>query len=204
MAADKKISAKEAGIAVLKKFEELLTKAEKEHKHIGWDKLHNKLEHEGYSKESADKIDGSIKAKVEKSDQTQPAGAQAQGGSQMAMSEDAGMKGHIKLAKFIGHIQGKRAAKSGMNQDSGNNTPVEPINANLKELDKSATGHEKGINTMSDPSQKSKVMLGTSKAGSQMPFSKDPATRQEDKHDAVNAHKQVLGEMKNIKPKLPG
>lgn len=37
-----------------------------EKKHIGWDKLHSKLEHEGYSDKSADKIAGSIKAKVEK------------------------------------------------------------------------------------------------------------------------------------------
>lgn len=37
-----------------------------EKKHIGWDKLHSKLEHEGYSDKSADKIAGSIKAKVQK------------------------------------------------------------------------------------------------------------------------------------------
>ena len=35
------------------------------------------------------------------------------------------MKGHIKLAKFIGHIQGKKAAK--YSQDSGNNDPSKPI-----------------------------------------------------------------------------
>lgn len=44
-----------------------LLKGEK-HEHIGWDKLHGKLEGEGYSKESADKIAGAIKAKVQKSE----------------------------------------------------------------------------------------------------------------------------------------
>lgn len=33
-----------------------------------WKKIHNKLEREGYSKESADKIDGAIKAKLGKSE----------------------------------------------------------------------------------------------------------------------------------------
>jgi hypothetical protein len=60
MADEKKYTAKEAAQAVLKKAEEML----KAHKHIGWGKLHGKLEREGYSEESADKIAGAIKAKV--------------------------------------------------------------------------------------------------------------------------------------------
>lgn len=60
MSDEKKYTAQEAGLAVLKKAEEML----KAHKHIGWGKLHGKLEREGYSKESADKIAGAIKAKV--------------------------------------------------------------------------------------------------------------------------------------------
>jgi hypothetical protein len=74
MAENKTYSAKEAAVAVLQKAREVLEKSEllkKEHKHIGWDKLHSKLEGEGYSKESADKIAGSIKAKVEKSEDTE-------------------------------------------------------------------------------------------------------------------------------------
>jgi len=67
MAESKKFySAKEAALAVLAKTEELLKSSK--HKHIGWDKLHSKLEGEGYSKESADKIDGSIKAKLDKAE----------------------------------------------------------------------------------------------------------------------------------------
>lgn len=69
MADEKKYSAQEAALAVLAKAQEVLAKselikAEHKHKHIGWDKLHSKLEGEGYSKESADKIAGSIKAEV--------------------------------------------------------------------------------------------------------------------------------------------
>src|SRR5277367_1667934 len=66
MADEKKYTAREAAIAVLAKAEEMLKSSK--HKHIGWDKLHSKLEHEGYSKESSDKIAGSIKAKVQKSE----------------------------------------------------------------------------------------------------------------------------------------
>jgi len=157
MADDKKISAKEAGIAVLKKFEELLTKAEKEGKHIGWAKLHSKLEHEGYSKESADKIDGSIKAKMNK-DEVQPpqdsSGGQtinSQIGSPFGkadpetkekvegdkptymgedvkpMGEEGHFKGHIKLAKFLGHMEGKRSAK--VMPDSGNSEPTQKVDS---------------------------------------------------------------------------
>jgi len=144
MADDKKISPKEAGIAVLKKFEELLTKAEKEGKHIGWAKLHSKLEHEGYSKESADKIDGSIKAKMNK-DEVQPpqdsSGGQTinsqigspfgkadpetkekvEGDKPTYMGED------VKLAKFLGHMEGKRSAK--VMPDSGNSEPTQKVDS---------------------------------------------------------------------------
>jgi hypothetical protein len=41
-------------------------------KHIGWGKLHGKLKREGYSDKSADKIAGSIKAKVGKSESGNP------------------------------------------------------------------------------------------------------------------------------------
>ena len=43
-----------------------------------------------------------------------------------AHQEEGRFKGHIKLSKFIGYIQGKKSAK-GMNQDSGNNTPTQPV-----------------------------------------------------------------------------
>lgn len=181
MAFEKLYTARQAAEAVLKKTQELLGKSElvkKEHKHIGWDKLHGKLEREGYSKESADKIAGSIKAKVEKSEgyksqnpkkenaepsehnskdadqhangkgpkgeihpkekenapsdnvETQAAPEknpkeQAEGNNELAgttptqVGEDGKnkpgfdeMKGHLKLAKFIGHMESKRKSKS--------------------------------------------------------------------------------------------
>jgi len=66
--ADKRYSAKEAAAAVLKKAEELykastLAKGD-------WAKIHSKLKREGYSEESADKIDGAIKAKMGKSERS--------------------------------------------------------------------------------------------------------------------------------------
>lgn len=81
MADEKKISAREAGIAVLKKVEELL----KSHHHVGWGKLHGKLEREGYSKESADKIAGAIKAKVHPAHKHE-----ADGDSGKILKKDAG------------------------------------------------------------------------------------------------------------------
>ena len=215
MAEDKKISPKEAGIAVLKKFEELLVKAEKSGKHIGWAKLHGKLEREGYSKESSDKIAGSIKAKVNKSEELQkdeappaPASGQtinSQIGNPFGKSdEEPHMKGKDKLSHFMGYRKGKAA--KGMNQDSGNNTPAQPINqAAGGEMDKGETGHEKGINTSTDPSQKSRVMMGTSKAGSTLPgHANDPKQKMADEAEAKGQHQQVLGEMKQMpKPKLP-
>jgi hypothetical protein len=178
MAEDKKISAKEAGIAVLKKFVELSVKASVMAK--------------------------SVDLKKDEVPETIPGGTTINTaiGSPFGKGEEQKeIKGHHKLAKFIGYIHGKRSAKQGSAAivDAGNDNPAKPIKADLKELDKSATGHEKGINTQSDPSQKSKVMLGTSQNGSQMP-SKNPA----DIAEAKEGHKQVLGEMKNIKPKLPG
>lgn len=123
----KQYSPKEAALAVLKKAEELyktssLAKGD-------WKKIHDKLEREGYSKESADKIDGAIKAKVQKSDEA---------GNNPDMKQDAALgekveqdvqqhektsedpahaqpmeKGHIKLAKFVGAMQSKRGNRPG-------------------------------------------------------------------------------------------
>jgi hypothetical protein len=68
--ADKFYTAKEAAIAVLKRAQELysastLAKSE-DLKKGDWAKIHSKLKREGYSEESADKIDGAIKAKMGK------------------------------------------------------------------------------------------------------------------------------------------
>jgi hypothetical protein len=81
MADEKKYTAKEAAQAVLKKAEEMLKAHKSKHEHIGWNKLHGKLEHEGYSKESADKIAGSIKAKVEKTEKNTVDQERADGGN---------------------------------------------------------------------------------------------------------------------------
>lgn len=138
MSDEKKYTAKEAAIAVLKKAEEVLKKAEvlkKEHKHIGWDKLHSKLEHEGYSANSADKIAGSIKAKVEKAEpvgeihpkepqagEAEQPGARVKENAKEPIQPDAKVNsnpewgtapetyGTMKLAKFIGHMHAKRKA----------------------------------------------------------------------------------------------
>lgn len=72
-------------------------------------------------------------------------------------------------------------------------------------LFKSETGHEKGINTSTDPSQKSRVMMGTSKAGSTLPgHANDPVQKIADENEAKTKHAAVLSEMKQMpKPKLP-
>lgn len=229
--ADKKYTPQEAAVAVLKKAEELyrassLAKGD-------WKKIHDKLEREGYSKESADKIDGSIKAKLGKgelkkdgqtlgarigfpgapatapspaptpspsatpmgkSDEMQKMGISEKPVEKMGMSEDAPMekmgmseapmKGHIKLAKFMGRMEHKRGQKS-------------------KEMDKGETGYEKGINTSGSATG------GQSRMGNHVVAARDA------KHDygggkvhsldAKNVAKDKLSEMKQMpKPKLPG
>lgn len=141
MANEKLYTAKEAAKAVLAKTQELLAKGE-------WNKIHNKLEGEGYSKKEADKIDGAIKAKVEKAedgnkaapstdkgapaekDQSGPDGVQKTPDPRTNPKEiqensnpapgafpqnhekfSAELKGHLKLAKFVGRMEAKRGAK---------------------------------------------------------------------------------------------
>lgn len=122
---DKKFTPKEAAVAVLKKAEELykasnLAKGD-------WAKIHSKLKREGYSEESADKIDGAIKAKLGKSDE---AGNNPDEKADAALGEkveqdvqehedknadpahEAPMKGHIKLAKFMGAMEQKRGTRA--------------------------------------------------------------------------------------------
>jgi hypothetical protein len=285
--ADKIFTPKEAAIAVLKKAEELyksstLAKGD-------WAKIHSKLKREGYSEESADKIDGAIKAKLGKGEhQPHPGlkslvpayGAAVQAESEKhlkspqgdaerkvanaerlklgkgelkkdgmmpapspttapmptidnkignpfgksyevqeskenpdakedaelgekveqdveehkeenpeaeAQEQEAPMKGHIKLAKFIGRMEHKKGQKS-------------------KELDKGETGHEKGINTSTDPSQKSRLMMGTSKAGSTLPaHANDPVEAAKDVAESKSKHKEVLNQIHQMsKPTLPG
>lgn len=130
---DRKINPREAAMAVLKKAEELyksstLAKGD-------WNKIHSKLKREGYSEESADKIDGSIKAKMNKSDEAgnnPDAQADAQLGEKVeqdvqeheASNEDPAhaekpMKGHIKLAKFMGRMEHKKGEKAKMAKADG-------------------------------------------------------------------------------------
>ena len=121
--ADKIYTAKEAGIAVLAKAEELyksstLAKGD-------WAKIHSKLKKEGYSEKSADKIDGAIKAKMGKSEGNPDQGADAQLGEKVEQDvqahesqnsdpehHEAPMKGHIKLAKFMGRMEHKKEQKA--------------------------------------------------------------------------------------------
>ena len=151
---DKKYTAKEAAVMVLAKAQELyktstLAKGD-------WAKIHSKLEREGYSKESADKIDGAIKAKVnekkmkkdedmgddmamsEDEDKKEDKGSEAkdseknpdakedaelgenveslvenhENDNKEAEDKEAQMKGHIKLAKFMGRMEHKKGMKA--------------------------------------------------------------------------------------------
>lgn len=140
MSNEKLFSAKEAAQAVLAKASEL-AKGE-------WKKIHDKLEREGYSKESADKIDGAIKAKVEKSEDGMKAAPSTDKNAPGEKAQDTpegvkaspnpaapndkvngnpapgafpqneekyaaeGLKGHLKLAKFVGRMEEKRKAKT--------------------------------------------------------------------------------------------
>ena len=134
----KKYTPVEAALAVLKKANELyqtstLAKGE-------WAKIHSKLKREGYSEESADKIDGAIKAKMGKSeDGANPdQAADAALGEKVeqdvhaheAQNEDPAhempMKGHIKLAKFMGRMEHKKGQKA---KEMEKNMPAAPMAA---------------------------------------------------------------------------
>ena len=187
---DKKYTAVEAARAVLAKASELYqasTLAKGELAKGDWAKIHSKLKKEGYSEESADKIDGAIKAKMGKSEeQANPDEQQdAQLGEQVedavhqheATSEHPGqhadgsqMKGHIKLAKFMGRMEHKKGQKS-------------------NEMDKGETGHEKGVATQSTP-----FKPGTSMSGESVRAGNPGAAKQ----DSVG--RQMQNEQ--IKPKL--
>lgn len=186
---DKKFTPQEAAILVLKKAEELyksssLAKGD-------WAKIHSKLKREGYSEESADKIDGAIKAKMNKSDaegHNPDAKADAQLGEQVEQDvkqheeqnadpahAEPQMRGHIKLAKFMGRMEHK------------------------KSLQKGETGHEKGVHT---------AMAGeggmSSAGNAARPFVGDKSGTSNKEH-AQDKHSEVLGQMKaQPKPKLPG
>lgn len=198
--ADKKISPRDAAVAILNRAAELyksstLSKSE-DLKKGDWKKIHDKLEREGYSKESADKIDGSIKAKLNKSDEmgnNPDAQADAQLGEKVEQdvaqheaknadpTHEAPMKGHIKLAKFVGAMEAKRGSRPGA----------------VKEMDKGETGHEKGVAT-----SVSTMLPGTSTAGI-----KATGTLSGSGKNLGDAKKDSIGRMmeqSQIKPKLPG
>lgn len=193
---DKKFTPQEAAILVLKKAEELyksssLAKGD-------WAKIHSKLKKEGYSEKSADKIDGAIKAKMNKSDaegHNPDAKADAKLGEQVEQEvkqheesnsdpahAEPQMKGHIKLAKFVGRMEHKKGQKS-------------------KEMDKAETGHEKGVHTAMSPEGQG----GMSHAGNAArPFVGDQSGAS-NKPQAMDKHKQVLDQIHQMsKPKLPG
>lgn len=133
MADERKYSAREAAIAVLDKAKDVLHKHEEMVKCGTFSKVHAKAKREGYSEESADKIAGHAKA-MEKSEpvgelhpkeavqgEAEHPGAriehqaapennpkeQAEGNNQ-PWGTDPGVKGYVKLAKFIGHKESKR------------------------------------------------------------------------------------------------
>lgn len=137
MSEEKKYSAKEAAIAVLKKAEEMLKKAELEKCSGGtFTKVHEKAKREGYSEASADKIAGHAKAmakneepkgeihpkepqvgesenpgeRIEPKADPQPTQENPKVNSNPQWGTTPGAKGHFKLAKFCGYVEAKRKA----------------------------------------------------------------------------------------------
>lgn len=207
MAESKKFySAKEAAIAVLAKAEEMLkasslTKKEDASKEneIGTKfvkgeappgEIHPKEHMEGEAIHPGKRVEEQASPGQNPKEQSE--------GNNSDWGTDPQVKGHIKLAHFMGHAGAKK-----QNQPN-NNTGAAMGQPTAQGVEKAETGHEKGINTQSDPAQKSRVMMGTSKAGSQMPLSKNPQTRAEDVADSKKEHGKVLKQMKaQPKPNLP-
>jgi hypothetical protein len=116
---NKTYTPKEAAMAVLKKAQEIaLNKGE-------WGKIHGKLEREGYSKKQADKIDGAIKAKVESKEIKKDEDMGGEDSGDMMMSEKP-MKGHIKLAKFMGRMEHKKQQNMAKTEVLGEMKNIKP------------------------------------------------------------------------------
>jgi hypothetical protein len=116
-----------------------------------------------------------------------------------------------KLSKFMEHMHAKRKAKEA--QAAGNQSvdaPAPGATMGNKPIEKAETGHEKGVHV------KSKNYAQGSEAGNKIKtwpkgkgqgYDKSPIIGQlTDKahEESKEAHKKVLGEIKSIKPKLPG
>ncbi len=147
---DKKYSAKEAAIAVLNRAAELyknspLAKSE-ELKKGDWKKIHDKLEREGYSKESADKIDGSIKAKLAKGEMKKDVPATPPPPPPPAPVESARSMAQTSMRNAFG----SGVAKS----DSEGHNPDEQADADLGEkVEQEVAQHE---SQNEDPSHREK------------------------------------------------
>lgn len=154
---DKKYSPKEAALAVLKRASELykessLSKSE-DLKKGDWAKIHSKLKREGYSEESADKIDGAIKAKMNKAETghekgvhtaiapnvsgavTTPSGkfmgGQSLAGQKQAFSRSGGKEEHKQVLGQMKQMTSKD--KSGMGKSEDGHNPDEKADAALGE-----------------------------------------------------------------------
>jgi hypothetical protein len=200
---DKKYTPREAGQMVLAKAEELykssnLAKGD-------WAKIHSKLKREGYSEESADKIDGAIKAKMGKSEEAianPDEKADAELGEEVehavedhekenagAESQEAGMKGHIKLAKFVGWMRHKKSQKA-KEMDKGENQPHPGATSAVPAYQ--AAGQAQAEAHLKTPEGNAERMQGN-------------AQRMQQAAPTKGAHEQTLDQIHQMsKPKLPG
>jgi hypothetical protein len=108
-----------------------------------------------------------------------------------APGQDSHIKGHMKLAKFIGRMEHKRSLSKAGGM-----------------MDKAATGHEKGIHAQPKRGEAHEVLRvdpkGVSPAGAATRAAQVPALKDKYTASAKEKHKKVLGEMKaQPKPKLP-
>jgi hypothetical protein len=209
---DKKFTPAEAAIAVLKKAEEMyknsnLAKGD-------WGKIHGKLKREGYSEESADKIDGAIKAKMGKSEkplEKKHVGFKADADLGEKVEQDVQqhedpkheMKGHIKLAKFMGRMEHKRSQKA-KEMDKAEEDPSKMSGkTGMVRGTTDSNLNQKGVNQTGNNGRSG----GMSEAGNMVRNSSHMMPKQAASaiSDAKEQHRQTLGEMKaQPKPKLPG
>lgn len=223
--ANKIFTPREAAISVLKKAEELykssnLAKGD-------WAKIHSKLKREGYSEESADKIDGSIKAKMNKSDEqghNPDKQADAQLGEKVEQEvrqheeknsdpahAEPEMKGHIKLAKFMGRMEHKKGQK-----DKEMDKSEEARKGVLSEEASKMSGKTGNVRATTESNQNQTGVNqngnngrsgGMSEAGNMVrnaQFS-TPKRATEAIQGAKNIHENTLNQIHQMsKPKLPG
>lgn len=196
---EKVYTAKQAAEAVLAKASEMLAKAEMP-KHLAAPAEKDQTGPQGV------KADPNPAAPNDKVNGNPAPGALPQNHVKFAAE---GLKGHLKLAKFVGRMEEKRKSKTVAVSAVTPSAPAAPASPAAPALGKAETGHEKGINVAAHGGQgKGKNATPQNKANQGMSAARFSGKVASDNKHASNPekamHSEVAKQIKTMpKPKLP-